>query len=133
LDSNEYRDEFDLFDIEQHFTELDLKAQDDYQTVTIGDLDRIDWLIDTVKEQQKEKEVLTSLIKKHYQNISEIKEGEIRDEETAKTSGGFIDSRVYEHGKYVALWIKLDLENIFRDCKFIKLEEETIGGEKGRK
>ena len=48
---------FELDEVKEHFRQLDLKARDNYQTVSIGDLDRIDWLIEQAeKVEQLEKE-----------------------------------------------------------------------------
>jgi hypothetical protein len=41
---------FELDEVIDHFRKLDLKAQTDYQTVTMDDLDRIDWLIEQAKK-----------------------------------------------------------------------------------
>lgn len=41
---------FELDEVIEHFETLDLKAQTDYQTVSIEDLDQIDWLIKQAKK-----------------------------------------------------------------------------------
>jgi len=56
-------------------------------------------------------------LNEHYENMIKIHDDEVRDEKIARSSDGFIDSRVYEHGKYVACWIKLDFEKMLKDME----------------
>jgi hypothetical protein len=48
MNKEQLKDE--LWEIIEHFHKLDFKAQNDYQIITMEDLDKIDWLIDTCKQ-----------------------------------------------------------------------------------
>lgn len=59
---------FELDEVKEHFEKLDAKAKEGYQTVSIYDLDRIDWLIEQAERVQDLEKMNTYLRKQRDEN-----------------------------------------------------------------
>lgn len=55
--------DFELEEVKRHFSQLDEMAKKDYQTVTMRDLDLIDWLIEQVERGQQYEKTLAQVLK----------------------------------------------------------------------
>lgn len=54
---------FELDEVKKHFEELDFKARNDYQSISMNDLDRIDWLIVRAEKAEQYEKALRDEIK----------------------------------------------------------------------